>query len=270
MSIKLLAADLDGTLFNDDHQLSEQNILAIKKLIAKGIIFLPSSGRSLEQIPQELLEIDGINYLVSKNGAQVLDLKNKITIFERWLSVSQTGEILKLAMENKAYIMAYCNNAVYVINDVSAIENRSGFMVMREMLRMYMAVDDIYKLFLEKQFCADKIVLFFRDEVHEKVVMSKIKNPDSYEMSVTTENSVEITQKGVNKALGISALIKILGLTPEEIITVGDSGNDVEMLKMTQNSYAVSNAMDCAKNAAVHITVSNEENVIEALLEKLS
>lgn len=265
MAIKLIACDLDGTLMNSRVDISDENIAAIERLIKAGYYFIPASGRSTEQIPQKLLDVKGIDYLVTTNGAFVTRLSTKEVIFESAMSPEQTEEILRVATQSCAFMMVYTPDGIIVNSDTTAVENLSEFTYMRDALKLQNAIDNVHSYYLEKHFDVFKIVLFFSSLQHEHDTLSKVKDLNSYEISVAAKNNVEITANGINKAIGLEALIKHLGITADEIITIGDSGNDVHMLRMTPNSYAVANAMQSAKDAAFNLTVSNDEHVIHTI-----
>ena len=70
---KILASDLDGTLFTTKVEVSPQNNSAIKELHEKGIYFVPSSGRTLCEIPKELTENPYIRFIIFSNGSTIYD-----------------------------------------------------------------------------------------------------------------------------------------------------------------------------------------------------
>ena len=78
MRIRCIALDLDRTTLNSEGHLSERNRRAIERAISSGIQIAVASGRSLDSLPGEVLEIPGIRYAITSNGAAVYDLKGKI------------------------------------------------------------------------------------------------------------------------------------------------------------------------------------------------
>ena len=80
MSYKIIASDLDGTLFNKNGEISEENYEAIKKLSELGVIFMPSSGRTLTEIPEFLRNNEYVRYISYADGASVLDKATNQTL----------------------------------------------------------------------------------------------------------------------------------------------------------------------------------------------
>ena len=70
---RLIASDLDGTLLDGGSRVGEKNLRAIRELTERGVIFVPSTGRALSEIPSELLSLDCIRYIIYANGASVID-----------------------------------------------------------------------------------------------------------------------------------------------------------------------------------------------------
>ena len=71
MDIRLIALDLDGTLLTEDKRLSERNRKALEACIQKGIYIVPCTGRTFEGIPSVVRQVQGIQYAILTNGAQI-------------------------------------------------------------------------------------------------------------------------------------------------------------------------------------------------------
>ena len=79
MEIKLIAADMDGTLLDDEKKIPEENLRVFRECAARGIEIVPATGRTMRGLPDELRNLPGVHYVILTNGAQVVDLeKNEI------------------------------------------------------------------------------------------------------------------------------------------------------------------------------------------------
>ena len=94
--IKLIGFDLDGTLLTSDKRLSDRTKKVMSQAIEQGVVMVPATGRPLSGVPQELLEFPGIRYVVTANGARVLDILEKKTMAEELLSREKCGQILEI------------------------------------------------------------------------------------------------------------------------------------------------------------------------------
>ena len=81
--------------------------------------------------------------------------------------------------------------------------------------------------------------------------------------------NIEITSDKADKGLAISTFCQIKGIDEKETAVAGDSGNDITMLKRSENSYAMANADEETKKAAKHVCGSNRELGIAKLLNEI-
>ena len=85
---------------------------------------------------------------------------------------------------------------------------------------------------------------------------------------------IDLIIPGLHKANGISRLLKRWDLSPQNVVAIGDSGNDAEMLKMARYSFAMGNAAENIKHIARYATDDNNHegalNVIQAVLDNTS
>ena len=80
--IRLLALDMDGTCLNGRSRMTEETIRTIRKAADAGIIIVPTSGRPLTCLPYQMTQEKGLyRYTITSNGAQVVDLEEKKTLF---------------------------------------------------------------------------------------------------------------------------------------------------------------------------------------------
>jgi len=110
---KLIAIDLDGTLLNSYGEISEENKIAIKKAIENGIEIVLTSGRVMSSIKNFSKEVGTKNFLISGNGAAVLDIRNNIIIFNQNLEKEKVLKIIKLCEENSIYYSVYTDTRNY-------------------------------------------------------------------------------------------------------------------------------------------------------------
>ena len=84
--MKLIALDLDGTLFNNKSQISKENIKAIKEATAAGINVVISTGRPFGGLPFEAIKDTGIRYAITANGSAIYEIDTKKCLYENCLS----------------------------------------------------------------------------------------------------------------------------------------------------------------------------------------
>ena len=92
--IKLLALDLDGTLLNGEKQISPRTRAALDRVRQQGVLVVPVTGRPSQGIPQAVLDLPGLRYAVSSNGATIRDLATGQVLLEKLLPAATCLEVL--------------------------------------------------------------------------------------------------------------------------------------------------------------------------------
>lgn len=270
MAIKLFAVDMDGTFMIDNFKTSTQNILAAEKAIEAGCEFVIATGRSLGEIPPEIMNIKGIRYLVLSNGATIYDIKQDKPIFCDFIPNNEAYSIMSSEAAQSCFIMTFINGRMHF--QKSMITSMQGYEMYDEIINFSklgaICVDDIAQTVKDMGVDIAKIVLVFKDKSNKESVIKALDCLKNYDLANSYPLCLEINKKGINKAQGVGFIADMLGISHDEIVTIGDSGNDVAMLKMTKHSFAMENAMEIAKNAANYLAPKNTQNGVAAVINK--
>ena len=115
MTIKLIATDLDGTFVDDQKQLIAENVQAFKECAAQGIQIVPTTGRTIVGVPNEIKTLPGVQYVITSNGATVVDLKSGTIISKCLMKHETVLRIMELAQNSDDDIMydAYVDGVGY-------------------------------------------------------------------------------------------------------------------------------------------------------------
>jgi len=268
--IKMLGLDLDGTLFNDERNISSRNLEAIEGAIAQGIIVLPATGRPPKGIPQEVLSIPGIRYAVTMNGAAVLDLNDNKVLYRDALETEAVIRILEMLMKYKGLLDVYYYDQCYTTSKgfklLDTIDLPENFLKYVKKTRT--PVDDLIGLVKEKNITADKINMIFPNISVRNEVMKLLKADDSLAVTSSVAANVEINAKNANKGEGLRQLGQLLNIKPEEMMACGDADNDYLMIKNVGVGVAMGNAQNSIKEVADYVTLSNEEAGVAYAIEK--
>lgn len=263
MKYKLIATDVDGTIGNDKFQISQENVDAMKKAIAKGIKVILCSGRtpaSLQMFEAEMgLNIEG-QYGIGFNGATVYDSHTKEILFEDTITQETAVHILNLVRETGTTALV----AMYIDSQTMIAEHG-----LEDVLAMYNTNNEVNIKFYDKitQDMITKDVLNIYCIQYKPVLdplFTELKTRDLKEctMAFSNENLLEFLPKRMNKAEGISKLCKHLGIDMSEVVTVGDNYNDLEMIQEAGLGIAVANAVPELKNKAWYVTERDNNNHI--------
>jgi hypothetical protein len=266
--IKLIAMDLDGTLFAADHHtVSKRNADALMKARQNGINTVIATGRTYCQIQDVLRQTNGMSYILVSNGAAALDGDGK-SVFSNCMDYDKWLEAYKILSGYNIVTEVYHNGNTYLTEpDYQFYTNALLPQQLLDDLKAAITFcDDVPDTLYEKQ--AEKLTSLYVPKELDAMLRQKF---EAMGLSVTSSipMNMEITQNGVNKATGLKGLCDQLGITPDEVLAFGDGENDVEMLQWAENSYAMSNACDKAKSAAKYMTKSNDEDGVALVIEKI-
>lgn len=271
MKIKAVFSDLDGTLLIDNFKTSDENIKAIKTALDNGINFIPTTGRAISDVPQQIKSLEGIENFILTNGATVYDRSTDQVLYKNYISCNRALELMSTEGASKCCVMAFLDGQVHYQSDW---EYRLKDSPVRPVVAEFLTygckeVSDLRSYVRKRNKDVEKITFFFTDLDNRIDVINNTLLLEQFELSYTLELNLEITNPGVNKACGISELCRIKGYSMDEIAVIGDSGNDIKMLSLTNNSYTVANAVPKAKLAAKHSAPSNTENGVAWVLNKI-
>ena len=285
---KLIAIDIDGTLLNSHGEVTEKNKQAIQKALEKNIDIVLTSGRMPKSILPIANEINSNKYLISGNGAAIYDIQKDEIIYSNYMSKNKVLEIIDICEKNSMFYNVYTNNSVltktlnYNIlfyhneNKNKSEDKKIKINVVKDMYSYIKEYEgnDLLKITI----CdSDKMIFnsiinklkMLRDiDILEVEHMSKkiIKHgTDDYKISYFY---TEITNKDVNKWSAIEELMKILKITKEEVMAIGDNINDKEMIENAGIGIVTGNASPQMKLIADDIVCSNDESGVADAIEK--
>ena len=265
MKYKLLVLDVDGTLLNNAKEVSPHNIAAVRKAQQMGIQIVMASGRPTSgNLPiANKLELNHYGgYVISYNGAQIINMQTGDVIFEKRLENDLLAYLDKKAKRNNFAIFTYKEGKIYTEqteNDHILCEaNINNLEIVK--------IND----FADIEFRPCKCVLT-SDNTEELVSLEnhwKKRLAGMADVFRSEDYFLEVVPPTVDKGNTLALLIEELKLSTEEVVAIGDGVADVSMLQLAGTSIAMGNARDSVKACADFITLSNEENGVAAAIEK--
>ena len=271
--VRLIATDLDGTLFDSKHELLEENRFALETLTARGIKLVAATGRSRSSIPDSITKMPGMNYLITANGAKVYISGTDELILEKYISVEAMEYVLPLFSDPDVMCEVFWGGVPHV--EESRYNAARDYGVPRwftdYFFRSRQPVSDYIPAVRAHIHEAENINFVFGNEKTETRLRNFLnKRTDLYELTSSFPFNFEIGGVGVTKAAALAVIAERENLDPKEIIAFGDQLNDVKMIEFAGIGIAPANAVPEALAAADLITVTNNENAIATALKKLN
>ncbi len=259
---KLIAVDMDGTLLNDDKNISTYNLAMIDKAISLGVKFVIASGR----VPASLKfyeEIIGENQpMICANGAIVLD-HNKNVIYSNPIFKNDLIQIIDILKKEKDTYYHFYDGDVFCSEqfDYAAKQfynfNRKVNKKYRMEIRL---IKDSKDYIIKSNSNIDKIVVMDNDIEYLDSLRCKINNLCKIETTKSEINNIEILSKGTSKGNALRLLAKYYEIPIEQCIAIGNDENDISMINSAGVGISMVNGENCIKQCADYITEKDNNN----------
>lgn len=229
-TIKLIALDIDGTILRNDHTIHPENITAIQKAVANGLTVVLSTGRSLIACEHYAEQLELRDLIVTGNGSEVWRLPDQV-LHRVPLNPERVSYMWELKQRYDTYNWAATTEEVYKLTMPERIDQHTWL----------------------------KFGFDTKDDEARKAIIKALHACDDLEVTNSSETNIEVNAAGVNKAGALEIVSSETGIAMDEMIAMGDSLNDVSMIKACGIGVAMGNAQEITKNAADHVTATNEQ-----------
>ena len=265
MPVKLIAFDLDGTLFDDRKQLPQENIAALRAAGDAGILLVPATGRILQGLPDQLLQLGLFRYFIFANGASVYDLDTETQLFsacippELAVRICEHMDTLPVLYDCYRGEWGYMTQWMYeAAPDFFALEPE----ILKLVRRLRKPVPELKENIREVDVPLEKLQMYFRPEQMAERERQLLKLPRLFpEIAATSslKNNIEINSIKAGKGRALLELCAQLGIAPEDTVAFGDGLNDADMLEAAGYGAAMENAADAVKQKADAVIENNND-----------
>ena len=272
--IKLVALDLDGTLFDNSSRISKRNLTAIRSITDKGIHVVISTGLTFEGSPFDQIKGTGINYAITANGSGIYEISTGKCLYENAMDEELVTPILNFLLTRDIHMDAFIGGKGYT--PIQCVETAQKLTVPSSIKNYIITtrtrLDNILQFIHENQLKVQKMTLNFYPAAdgtlidRETVRKFLVSNP-----SITTVcggyNNLEFTRADANKGVGLRKLAEILGVNPDATMAIGDTENDLAIIEAAGIGVAMGNATDAVKARADYVTTTNTKDGVAAAIE---
>lgn len=263
MGYKMIVLDLDDTLLKKDGTISTKTKETLKNVQKNGIKVVLASGRptfAIESIAEELeLRLFG-GYIVSYNGARIIDCASQQEIYASNITKANVYELYNLSKDYGAFIQTYIDDKIIASepNEYTEIE--------KQITGMDIIIPNDFKAYVQND-VVKVIVLQHPDKLEQIEKAWKSRIADRMYMTISKPFFLEFMNPDVDKSKSILRLADILSISDKEIIAIGDSYNDISMIKAAGLGVAMKNAVASVKEIADYITDDNEHDGVAKVLD---
>lgn len=269
--IKLIAIDLDGTWLRSDCSISKKTKKAVIQAIEAGYLVVPTTGRSYRNARVVLSDIPGLRYFINANGATVADAEKEQMIYAEAIPYEISSKVFAYAREYDCFLELY--EAFDAHAELTGKEYLTGIGLSKDYIEQLMSTNLIHEsldaFMQDPQRKISKFHIVCGSESVKDELKGKIASLENcYPISVFNLN-IELVNGLWGKAGGLQKLAKHLGLSAENIMAIGDSNNDLDMLRWAGTSVVMGNAPDRVKELADYVTAENDQDGVAKALEEI-
>ncbi|ADU30602.1 Cof-type HAD-IIB family hydrolase [Evansella cellulosilytica] len=264
MKYSMIVLDLDDTLLLEDLTIGNHTKKALMKAQELGVKVVLASGRptfAMQHLVKELSLDKYGSYILPFNGAKIINCKTDDSLFSSTLNPKTVHHLYELSQRENVFIHSYIGDTIITDknNEYTEIEAKITGLPIKEVSSF---IDTIQEPVVKVLMChaPEKLV-----KVENKL---KEELGDSLSIFRSKPYFLEFIEPGVTKGSSLEKLINHLGINRSEIIAVGDSYNDLEMIKFAGLGVAMGNAPEDIKEIADYVTDTNINEGVASVVEK--
>lgn len=268
MSIRLIALDLDGTTLNHEGKLPEENQRALTEAIRKNAEVVVCTGRVYQALPEELLAVKEIRYLITSNGARIIDRFRGEDLYHHYLSEEAVQALLHLKDIYDLKLEVFRDGQAYI--EKSFFEDIEAGKTMHHrreyVMKTRLPIEDLSSYIKEHPDDIENVNVMFEDPEELERMKPILQAIPVSHVTQSLKNNIEIGGPDATKGKALEHLLNELGLTRDELLACGDALNDLPMIRLAAVGVAMGNAWDPVKEEADYITATNDDaGVAEAI-----
>lgn len=267
MTPEFIASDVDGTLLDDDENITPRTREAIAGAVAAGVHFVLATGRPPRWVRPVVDALGFAPMAVCANGAVIYDPATDRVISARTLSADSLRELAEIIDR----VLPGAGLAVERVGESAHDAATPQFISSPGYEHAWLNPDNT-EVSLEDLLSAPAIKLLVRQAGAASAEMASrlaAAVGTAGEITYSTDNGlVEIVPRGITKATGIEQLIAPLGIGHDNVVAFGDMPNDLPMLRQAGHGVAMGNAHPEVLAAAAEVTAPNTDDGLAQVLER--
>ncbi|MEH7332279.1 HAD family hydrolase [Neobacillus drentensis] len=254
MNVRAIFIDMDGTLLKASNNISHRNKEAIYRLINQGVIVFLATGRHYEVTAPYHKEIGLRTPMICLNGAAIHDAETGRVLQKKTVGLNEE-RFHYLTAENPWNVIIHTADGVYCKETNEEIDywTKVGQIPPQYIGDLRQAnYQDVLKYSVRTGTASPKVSALFKEEAEV----------------VDWNDGFELLAPNVSKWSAIKGLLTELRISPNEVVTIGDGPNDIEMLRHAGTGVAMGNASEKVKAAADFVTGHHENDGLAEFIER--
>lgn len=270
MAYKLICIDVDGTLLNSKHKITNQTKAVLQQAHQQGAHIVICTGRMYTDAEYFSGLIGVKSPVIASNGAFIKDKDTDKVIFKDVLGQELSLHLLEIFQKHNV-VPYFCTPDKFYYGTILF---KLFYIVTRLLGKRSNSIDLEYisswqeweKVVKAEGNNIVKCEIIYRNNASVENLQKELRCIEQFEVVNSAKHNIEITRKGVSKGKAVAMLAAMYNLKREEIVAIGDSENDVSMIEYAGLGIAMGNALESVKQKADYVTDSNDnEGVAKAI-----
>ncbi len=272
--IRFIASDVDGTLVNDAKSVDPEVVNAVCAARESGIRVAIASGRAWHEMDDIIEAMPCLRYFVCTNGAYVMDKEEEKELLHITIDKARALGLVRKLMDYGVFVEAYVKAEIFgqyptVGNETEQAEHFFRPNIRPFILKTRTMVPNLIAHLESLPEGPEKIQIFYGDEALSERILTDLRDAFQgaamdgkgrdrfYDVLESSEGNLEFVLPHTTKGTAVEALANHWGYTADEVMTIGDSENDLSMIRFAGAGVAMGNARDNVKAAARYETMDN-------------
>lgn len=262
-TVKLIVVDIDGTLLNSQHEMSQRNEKALKAAMAQGVPVVLATGKTRTSALSLIARLDLTTPGIYVQGLATYDGSGNIQ-HQVMLDTALARRVITFAEDRGYDVLAYSGGDILARrqNRLSDVLVEYGEPEPREVGPLQNILHDTL---INKLIVADgstRRIRALRWQLNTQI------DGSGQLMQSNIDHMLEVLPRGVSKAVALKTLLKEMQIKPADVLAIGDGENDIDMLRMAGIGVALANARPDVREAADHVLSSNDDDGVAEAIER--
>lgn len=265
--IKLIASDLDGTILDSKHSIPDDNLKAINNIQKAHIPFAICTGKTY-LISKDICKNLNASYGIFGNGSQIINLSTGEEISRKVLTLDEIKSCFSVIEKYHLHVHAYTENGI-VSTNLEYMDLRNSILFPDKI--NFELVHSVFDYIVKQNITVFKLIASstynlseVKKELEETInlTITHIHKTGNYKDKIINKEYeyLDISPLNVTKGKALEILTQYLDLNKDDILSIGDNVNDIDMFRASGIGAAVNNAYEEVKQVANYVTDNSAEN----------